>query len=305
MAWHPPQFFKGVILVKIVGLINLNKEEKNLSSNGNFLSFLTIPGLFIMFLSWVTIKLSETSRTPALTSFYYLSFGTTPSTMGILYAIWSLLNTAGIVGVTRFVDKKHASYLLLATWIVFIPICLFLLPSPPVSYLFGGKRYFVMTSITMGILALFASFFYILPFSIALRLACINGYPEDNLHTYGLLTGLMNSGLCLGSTLGPIMSGVIIDNIGFPWTQTVISSITTLMAILFGSYLLHLKCSNQLSALIMKDKATIGHKNKPKKLPESEQIAEACSERMKLCLQEPIVYTKVQLEPSAELTTKE
>ncbi|XP_067944141.1 MFS-type transporter SLC18B1-like isoform X2 [Watersipora subatra] len=194
---------------------------------------------------------------------------------------------------------------MLATWMIIVPLWLFILPSPSVNYFFGGKRYFVLTSVIMSIVSFVAIPLYILPFSIALRLASINGYPENSLHTYGMLTGLMNSGLCLGSTLCPILSGVIIDNIGFEWTQTVISSITTKTAIIFGSYLLHLKCTNQLSALFMDEETTADTKYDTKKQQETEQIAEACSERMKLCLQEPIVYTKVQLEPAAELTTME
>ncbi|XP_067943969.1 MFS-type transporter SLC18B1-like isoform X2 [Watersipora subatra] len=294
-----------LILLPVFCCILPKVEEKSKSSSRGFLSFLTIPGLFIMFLSWVTIKLSETCRATELTTFYHISFGTSPASMGILYAIWSLLSAVGIVGLTKFVNKKYAPYLLLTTWIVFIPLCVFLLPSPPVSYIFGGKRYFMLTSIIMGALAFFASAFYIFPFSISLQLARINGYPKNSLHTYGLLTGLMNSGLCLGSTLGPILTGVIVDNIGFELAQTLAASITTLMAILYGSYLLHLKCTNQLSTLFIEENTTADTKNESNKQKETEQIAEACSERMKLCLQEPVVYTKVQLQPDIEPTTKE
>ncbi|XP_067945331.1 MFS-type transporter SLC18B1-like [Watersipora subatra] len=292
-----------LILLPVFCCIVPKVEEESKSSSRDFLSLLKIPGLFIMFLSWVTIKLSETSRTTELTTFYHISFGTSPTTIGILYAIWSLLCTVGLVGGAKFANKKFTPYLLLTSWIVFIPICLSVLPSPPVSYIFGGRRYFLLTSIAMSILAIFASSFYIFPFSIAHQLVRINGYPENSLHTYGLLTGLMNSGLCLGSTVGPILSGVIVDNFGFEWTQTVVASIITLMAILFGSYLLHLKCTNQLSALFREENTTADTIYESSKQQKTEQIAEACSERMKLCLQEPIICTKVQLQPGAELTT--
>ncbi|XP_067944464.1 MFS-type transporter SLC18B1-like [Watersipora subatra] len=212
----------------ISAYLGVFRQEKTKNSSKDFLSFLTIPGLFIMFLIWVTIKLSETSRTTELTQFYYISFGTAPSTIGILYSIWALISTVGIAVVTKIANKKNAPYLLLATWMIIVPLWLTVMPSPPVSYFFGGKRYFMLTSITMAMMSFFASALYILPFSIALRLACINGYPENSLHTYGLLTGLMNSGLCLGSTVGPILTGVIVDNVGFELTQTLAASITTL-----------------------------------------------------------------------------
>ncbi|XP_067944344.1 MFS-type transporter SLC18B1-like [Watersipora subatra] len=294
-----------LILLPVFCCIVPKVEDKNRSSSKNFLSFFMIPGLFIMFLNWTTIKLSEASRTTELTTFYYISFGTSPTTVGVLYGIWSLLCIGGMTAVTKLVNKNYAAYVLLVTWIAFIPICVFVLPSPPISYLFAGKRYFMMTTVAVGIVSLAGSFLYILPFSVALRLARINGYPEDSLHTYGLLTGLMNSGLCLGSTLGPILSGVVVDNFGFEWTQTVISSIIALMVILFGSYLLHLKRTNQLSALLIEENTTADSKSESDKQQKNEQIAEACSERMKLCLQEPIVYTKVQLQPGAEFKTIE
>ncbi|XP_067945335.1 MFS-type transporter SLC18B1-like [Watersipora subatra] len=237
---------------------------------------------------------------PALGAFLY-KFGATSDTMGILFTIWSIICGVSTTCTANFVNKKYSAHLLLITYVISIPIILLLAPSPPISYLFGHQRYFVLSATMMGILAWFAPSFYILPFSMALQLARLEGYPEDSLHTYGLLTGLMNSGLCLGSTLGPVLSGVVADSAGFEWSEFMAASIITLMAVFHGSYLFYLKLTDQLSALVMNDQKTLDSESEKSDQPMATMIAEACSEKMKSCLRESVVSAKMQ-QPKIELT---
>ncbi|XP_067944080.1 MFS-type transporter SLC18B1-like isoform X2 [Watersipora subatra] len=254
-------------------------------------------GLLLMFGTWIFIKLSETSRSTELTSYYHSTFGSTSSTMGLLFTIWSICSAVGTVCIAKFVSKKKAPYILLAVWAISLPLILLLAPSPPLSYFFRGKRFFLLSATIYGIISFIAGFFYILPFSMALQIARLKGYPEDSLHTYGLLTGLMNSGLCLGSTIGPVLSGVISDYAGFPCVESVIALLATLMIIFHGSHLLYLKSTNQLSALLMEDKVDVEMVKDNNEDMVTKQVVEACSERMKSCLDKSIVSTESQQPP--------
>ncbi|XP_067944376.1 MFS-type transporter SLC18B1-like isoform X2 [Watersipora subatra] len=254
-------------------------------------------GLFLMFGTWIFIKLSVTSRSTEMTSYYHSAFGSTSSTMGLLFTIWSICSAVGTLCIAKFVNKKKAPYILLVVWAISIPFILLLGPSPPISYLFGGKRFFLLSATVYGIISFIAGFFYILPFSMALQIARLKGYPEDSLHTYGLLTGLMNSGLCLGSTIGPVLSGVISDYAGFPCVQSVIALLATLMIIFHGSHLLYLKSTNQLSALLMENKVDAEIVKTNNEDVVTKRVVEACSERMKSCLNKSIVSTEAQQPP--------
>jgi len=51
------------------------------------------------------------------------------------------------------------------------------------------------------------------------------GY-EDNLQTYGVISGFFNSGFSLGAFLGPSAAGYFDNNYGFPWSTTICGFIT-------------------------------------------------------------------------------
>ena len=51
----------------------------------------------------------------------------------------------------------------------------------------------------------------------------INGHPSESLHAYGMVTGLVNSGISLGAMTGPLLSGIIIDALSYVWTSTILA----------------------------------------------------------------------------------
>lgn len=44
---------------------------------------------------------------------------------------------------------------------------------------------------------------------------------QDGTRTYGLVSGLIQSGISLGGFLGPATAGVLQDAVGFPWSASV------------------------------------------------------------------------------------
>lgn len=57
----------------------------------------------------------------------------------------------------------------------------------------------------------------------------INGIKRDNLGTYGILSGIINSGFNFGSTLAPAVAGTITQYLGFAWTSIVATGLYTVM----------------------------------------------------------------------------
>ena len=45
---------------------------------------------------------------------------------------------------------------------------------------------------------------------------------RNSMNTYGMITGMSSSGIALGSAIGPIVGGEIIDVLDFTWCATII-----------------------------------------------------------------------------------
>ena len=51
----------------------------------------------------------------------------------------------------------------------------------------------------------------------------VHGYDPSNLLTIGLVVGMLKAAHSFGAMLGPTLSGVLTQEIGFEWTCTIIS----------------------------------------------------------------------------------
>ncbi|XP_067940195.1 MFS-type transporter SLC18B1-like [Watersipora subatra] len=245
-----------LLIFPIYGFLVPKVEETETARKHSFCSVCRIPGIFLMFLSWTFLKLSSTSRTTQISSFFMSKFDVSASAVGLLFAVWSVISIASSLTLAKFFNKKYSLYLLLFTWIIEVPFVLMTVPSFPFTYLTSGESHFWLTFGGMSGLSWLTMPLYVTPFPVALQLARLNGHTEDSLQTYGMLTGLMNCGLCLGSTIGPILSGVITSYLGFAWTQFIAAILTAFMATLIAVYLAYLICTNQLSAMVGEEKTT-------------------------------------------------
>ena len=50
-----------------------------------------------------------------------------------------------------------------------------------------------------------------------------------SLKTFGIVTGMINAGLGLGSMLGPVLGGVLVESIGYVWLATAVSASIIIM----------------------------------------------------------------------------
>lgn len=51
----------------------------------------------------------------------------------------------------------------------------------------------------------------------------LKGYDGSSLKTYGIITGMVNAGKGLGSMLGPLVGGVLVETVGYGWQVTLMS----------------------------------------------------------------------------------
>jgi len=75
-------------------------------------------------------------------------------------------------------------------------------------------------------------------YSGLIKAALDDGLP-DNIVTYGLVSGILQTAYYLGDFLGPIITGAMIDSFGFGWSSTVILSLHFLVVSLIIMYLFY------------------------------------------------------------------
>ncbi|KAK8750476.1 hypothetical protein OTU49_014847 [Cherax quadricarinatus] len=63
-----------------------------------------------------------------------------------------------------------------------------------------------------------------------------NGFPDD-LHTYGLVSGIWTSTFALGCFIGPSVGGVLLDLVGFKWASVFVAGLHALVALSLGIFI--------------------------------------------------------------------
>ncbi|XP_067943729.1 MFS-type transporter SLC18B1-like isoform X2 [Watersipora subatra] len=226
-------------------------EEEKKSQQGLF-RLLTIPGCVLLCLTYILARMQATCRNIGLTELYIDDLESNPAVLGLLYAFWSAVYIGSCAVVTRLLNKfPQNNYLaLVISWILSGVTVLLICPSPLLDFIFHGRKYFWLTTIDMAFVYIPLSVTYITPFQATLNLAEMNGYKRDSLHTYGIVTGLVNSALSLGSTVGPVISGVIIEGAGFGWTTTYLAFANFIMALLIGCYSIYMRVTGQPTEVV-------------------------------------------------------
>ncbi|XP_067943441.1 MFS-type transporter SLC18B1-like [Watersipora subatra] len=226
-------------------------EEEKRSQQG-FFQLLIIPGCVLLSLTLVISRMQDTCRNIGLTELYIEELGSNPDVLGLLYIFWSAFYISSCVVATRLLNKfSQSNYLaLIIGWIWSAVTALLVCPSPLFDFIFRGKKYFWLTTIDMAFAYIPSSIIYITPFQAALNLAEVNGYKRNSLHTYGMVTGLVNSAMSLGSTVGPVVSGIIIEDKGFGWTTTYLAFANFILALLIGCYSIYMRVTGQPTEVV-------------------------------------------------------
>uniref|UniRef100_A0A2C9LRP1 Major facilitator superfamily (MFS) profile domain-containing protein n=1 Tax=Biomphalaria glabrata TaxID=6526 RepID=A0A2C9LRP1_BIOGL len=176
---------------------------------------IAVASLGIMFLDPTFSKhLKQFDLSPALIG---LIFVITPGLYGLTSPFWGYISdTKNMNGRLIFLGNLMCgiSYLLIG-------------PSPYLPFI--PEKLWVII-IGLVILGTFISLCMVPTLNCLLQGAVELGF-ENNLDTYGIISGLFNSAFCLGSFTGPMVGGVLIDYIGFNYGATAVSGIHFFAAI--------------------------------------------------------------------------
>ncbi|XP_067943440.1 MFS-type transporter SLC18B1-like [Watersipora subatra] len=235
----------------IVVFIPAVVEEEKKSQQGLF-QLLTIPGCGLLCLTYVLARMQTANRTIGLAALYIEELGSNPAVLGLLFAVWSAFYVGSCAVATRLLIKfPQSNYrALVICWIWSGVTVLLMCPSPLLDFIFHGKKYFWLTTIDTVFVVIPTSVIYITPFQAALNLVEVNGYKRDSLHTYGMVAGLVNGAMSLGSTIGPVISGAIIESSGFGWTTTYLAFANFIMALLIGCYSIYMRVTGQPTEVV-------------------------------------------------------
>lgn len=88
-----------------------------------------------------------------------------------------------------------------------------------------------MVIIGTAIYGLGIGFGFTAPYNLATRAALASGFPP-NQQTFGLLAGCMQTFFTFGCFLGPLTGGAMHDNVGFPWSATIVAAYLIFMMLL-------------------------------------------------------------------------
>jgi len=83
-----------------------------------------------------------------------------------------------------------------------------------------------------------------------------HGY-DDDLETFGLMTAIFSASYTLGSIIGPFVSGVLYDSLGFRASTYFVLASTTFAVSTFGQLFLQIKIHKSLSRNNLKLKLAI------------------------------------------------
>ncbi|XP_067949129.1 uncharacterized protein [Watersipora subatra] len=206
------------------------------------MQLMTIPGCLLMFVNCIMIRLQGASINVGLTEHYLVQLHSTTAILGILYGVWSFVYIVSCAAFSKVLNKfpQWNYQWMIAGWITLSAATLTLCPSPLLDFIFNKKKYFWLSSTDMVVVNAVNSLLYLPPFPAALDLAEVHGHERKSLHTYGMITGLLNSGWGLGSTVGPVISGAVIDAQSFGWMLTYLGFCDLILGIVNAAYFLYM-----------------------------------------------------------------
>ncbi|KAF6041451.1 hypothetical protein EB796_000233 [Bugula neritina] len=242
------------------------KQEVNKQSSINLLN---IPGVIVLFFQVTIYKTIVEATYSGASNYLSFTFQTSPSTLGIVYSVWSAGYLLVCPLVPLLVNKGFIYSPILIAWVIAAPLYMLAGPSPLLEFLFNGQKYFLLTVITITISIFLAGIQLIPSFQAAINLAAVNGHEKDSMQTYGAVTGTLNSAIALGSLIGPVFGGAITQVSDFTWTLTSLAGFSLPVVTVISVYLLSMKLLKLPLKPIVGEDVKIENGEKEKLLSES------------------------------------
>ncbi|KAF5270492.1 hypothetical protein FQA39_LY08370 [Lamprigera yunnana] len=211
----------------------INREEGQ-----SIFKVLKIPGVLLASISIIVTSMSigflQATLEPHLRVFALSSviLGVMFVINGAVYAI-----SAPCFGVLCDTNVKQKVIIIIGTVLVAAGFCL-VGPAPFIPA--KNTLWVIILGLILHGLGMAAQL--VASFSDALQVSFENGFP-NNLETFGLISGLWTSMFALGAFIGPSISGILYDAVGFPKASMLVCVVHVLVGIILTVYLAFHKSS--------------------------------------------------------------
>ncbi|EGT54808.1 hypothetical protein CAEBREN_28107 [Caenorhabditis brenneri] len=219
----------------------LPSDDESSEEDKGMLEILRLPQIWLPIFSVVSCAISLSFLDPTLSN-HLESFKLSPTEIGLMFLLCGGFYTAMCPIFGAIMDKFHNGDTLLLFGSVATLLSMFFIGPTPLLNAYVQKDLWVI-GISLAVLGLAASALYIPCFQMCLDEVKCRGF-EDNFHTYGCVSGIFQAAFGFGSFIGPTFGSVVVENVGFRWTTTMIAFLHVLLSTVVLMGIIIKKCRN-------------------------------------------------------------
>ncbi|XP_078601787.1 MFS-type transporter SLC18B1-like isoform X2 [Branchiostoma floridae x Branchiostoma japonicum] len=230
----------GVIVWILVPPQADEREEEKKS--GALLKLLKVPTVILTCGIVVVIAAAMSYLDPILQPFLESQFSLSPTTIGLIFLLRSAVYTILAPLWGWLADKKGASRIMTSVGMVtFAVSCLLIGPSPLLTeyiHIFPNAKPLWITIVGLVVMAVAMGVEYS-PVYNELLWAARDAGLEENIATFGVISGLFYSFFAIGEFVGPTVSSALVQQIGLPWASTAFGGLAlfyTVVMVVFYVY---------------------------------------------------------------------
>ncbi|KAJ8673674.1 hypothetical protein QAD02_004936 [Eretmocerus hayati] len=217
--------YLAAIMVTI--LIPEDKKIKKASNSGKFKKMLAIPGVTMAALSLITASASIGFLQVLLQPHLNAQFAMRPIHVGFMFVIGGSFYALSAPFWGWVCDKRQNSKIVAIIGGILLAVGFALIgPAPFLST--KAKLWMVIVGLIFYGWGIGAKL--VAAFSNALKYSVSHGFPND-METYGLVSGIWNSGFAFGAFVGPSLAGVLYDHLKMRYSCLIVILVNLIMAV--------------------------------------------------------------------------
>ncbi|XP_066286994.1 MFS-type transporter SLC18B1-like isoform X1 [Branchiostoma lanceolatum] len=212
-------------------------EREGEQKSGQLWKLLKIPTVIVTCGIVVVMAAAMSYLDPILQPFLENQFSLSPTTIGLIFLLRSGVYTLLAPLWGWLADKKGASRIMTSGGMVtFAVSCVLIGPSPLLTE-YGHVLPKSLWVIIVGQVVMAVAFGAYVPVYNELLWAARDAGFEENVATYGVVSGLVYSFFAVGEFVGPTVSSALAQQFGLPWASTAFGGLalfyTTVMVVFY------------------------------------------------------------------------
>lgn len=239
-GFQTPFYVLGVAMIAIIPIncILLPQVDESEFSVGDksasVFKLIKIPAVMVTGLIVVVVSSAWAFLDPTLEP-HLRQFSLSPEKVGLIFLLFSALYGISSLAWGWITDKVNNHWSMMVCGLIFATIGLLLLgPCPYIPYLNNSLW---LNLVALSILGVSVALTLLPTFQSVLNSARVYGFG-NSLSTYSVVAGLWSCMYSLGEVLGPSLGGFFLENYGFPYTSTIMASMTFALAVITLVYFL-------------------------------------------------------------------